>query len=124
MAGEEIFKIIQNTYNKHFVGNKNFKVIRCMKLVEDIFETDHQEQIINDYHKKSNHRGITETFEHLKRSCYFPNMKNIIKKIINNCDTCLTYKYERKPNKTKFKMTETPTKPLEIIHIDIYSVLK
>lgn len=123
LAKDEIFKIIQNSYKKYFASKKNFKIVRCMTLVKDIFEVDHQEQIINDYHKKSNHRGISETLEHLKRSCYFPNMKNTITSIINKCETCATNKYERSRKLIKLEITETPDKPLEILHIDIYSVL-
>lgn len=92
-------------------------------MVEDVFEKDEQERIIREYHNKSNHRGITETLTHLKRQYYFPEIKNTITKIINNCETCSELKYDRKKNLTKYEITETPYKPLEILHIDIYSVL-
>lgn len=44
----------------------------------------------------------------------------MITQIINNCETCQKAKYERKPIIDKFKMMETPSKPNELIHIDIY----
>lgn len=89
---------------------------------KDIKETDEQDKIINEYHSKNNHRGIDETLSHLKRQFYFPFMKNRIIKTINNCETCQTLKYDRHPPKITYEKPEIPKKPLDIIHIDIYSV--
>lgn len=71
-------------------------------MVEDIIELDEREKIIKTYHEKSVHRGITETLVHLRRKYYFPEMKNLITKIINNCEICSTNKYERNQKPLKF----------------------
>jgi len=123
LTDDETFKNIQALYSEFFC-NGRFKLIRCMTLVKDITELDLQEKIIREYHKKSNHRGISETLEHIKREYYFPLMKNIITKIINSCDICMKLKYERRVQPLKYEITETPKKPLEILHTDIYSVNK
>ena len=123
LTDDDTFLKIQNLFNKYF-DNKNYKLVRCNKLIEDITEKDKQEEIIRNYHNKSNHRGINETNEHLKREYYFPNMKELITKIINNCEICSKYKYERTVKKLKYELSETPDKPLDILHIDIYFVNK
>jgi len=123
LTDDNTFKIFQTAFSKFF-ADKGLKVVRSMSLLEDVTELDIQEHIINNYHSKSNHRGINETHNHLKREYYFPKMLQLITRIINKCEVCLKNKYERSPEKTKFELTETPSKPLEIVHIDIYFVHK
>lgn len=78
---------------------------------------------INNYHNgKTNHRGTEETWQHLRRKFYWKNMKNDIKTFINNCQVCQRQKYDRHPNKVPFNLTETPSKPLEIVHADIFHI--
>ena len=117
------FGIVQRVFSAYF-SNSRIKLIRCMSLLKDVTEEDGQETLIRDYHSKSNHRGINESLEHLKREYFFPNMKEKISRIINSCSTCLLNKYERNRAPIQFELTETPCKPLEIVHIDIYSVHK
>lgn len=121
LTDDHTFKVFQSIYSKFF-SNGRFKIIRCMSIVPDVIDPDTQEEIIRNYHEKSNHRGITETFHHLKRAHYFPDMKNKITRIVNNCRICLENKYERNKQPLKFELTETPSKPLDILHIDIYAV--
>lgn len=79
---------------------------------------------LKNYHKESNHRGIIENYEHLRRTVYFPNRRSKIQLNINLCEICQTQKYERKPQKIKFEITQTPSQPLENIHFDIYFLEK
>lgn len=113
--------IVQKIYSQFF-SNGNFKLVRATFKLEDVEERDSQEALIRQYHSKSVHRGIEETSKHIKRKYYFPNMKELITKIINNCDICGTLKYERQRNDIQFELTETPKRPLEIVHIDIYNL--
>jgi len=46
-----------------------------------------------------------------------------MKQTINNCDKCQTQKYDRRPHKIKYSVTETPGRPLKI-DIDLYFVNK
>lgn len=120
---DNTFKLIQSTFSKYF-SNSTSKLVRCKSIRKDVENIDSQEQLIMEYHNQSVHRGINETVLHLKREYYFPKMKEIITRIINNCQICGFNKYERQNTHLKFALTETPKKPLEILHIDIYSVHK
>lgn len=79
-------------------------------MLKDIEETDEQDAIINDYHIKSNHRGIIETLSQLNRTVFCDNLKSKItnNKTINNREICQMNKYGRNPIKQKFAITETP----------------
>lgn len=116
------FRIIQKLYSKYFSNAKQYRIIRCTKFLKDITDSDKQEELIRNCHKDRNHRGITETYLYLKRNFYFPNMQSLINKTLNNCETCQALKYDRNPPKPKFQLTETPSKPLDILHIDIYTI--
>ena len=122
LTDDDTFLIVQSVFTKFF-HRSGAKLVRSTIFLKDITERDEQEKIIRDYHQNSNHRGMTECLQHLKRDIYFPTMKHVISKI-NSCDICQRYKYDRKREKLKFEITETPSKPLEIVHIDIYSVHK
>lgn len=116
---EETFKLIRIMHNRYF--NK-CKVLKSQLLLKDIECKDEQDNIISEYHIKNNHRGINETLAHLSRTYFFENIKSKITRTINNCETCLTNKYERNPVVQKFELTESPKKPLEILHVDIYHI--
>ena len=124
LTDDTTFKTVQSVYSSYFSSNKHLKLVRCNIFLEDVTEKDTQEKIIRDYHKYSNHRGIIETFNHLKRKYYFPNMKHTITSTINSCEICQKQKYDRKREPLKFEVTQTPSMPLEIVHVDIYSVCK
>jgi len=51
-------------------------------------------------------------------------MRQAIAQTINNCDSCQTQKYDRRPNKIIYSLTETPERPMEIVHIDLYFINK
>lgn len=96
-----------------------------MKKLIDVIDESHMEEIISLEHVKNNHRGIDENYAELKEKYYFPNLKQKISEFINNCETCILAKYERNPKLVPFKITETPKKPNEIIHMDVfYSINK
>lgn len=92
---DTIFKAIQSLYSKYY-NNSGIKLVRCNSFLRDISDIDDQEKLIRDYHLNSNHRGITETLDHLKRHSYFPAKKNRISRVINGCEICHKLKYEAK----------------------------
>lgn len=92
-----------------------------MRRVRDLRTEDEARKQISIYHiRESQHSGIIESYNTLKQQIYYPELTRVITQIINNCDICQEAKYERKPIQEKFKLTETPNQPNEIIHIDIY----
>ena len=73
------------------------------------------------YHEgKTNHRGIVETESRIKRTYYWPSMKNDITTYINLCEICQVNKYDRHPPQQKLMVTPTPSKPFEIVHVDTF----
>ena len=118
IPSNNIFRIFQNVYLEKFT--ENYKFVRTMKEVKNVFDPDEQDQLIRTYHSSNGHRGINESLLHLQRENYFPNMKEKINKVINSCTNCKLNKYDRNPPKQVFELTETPEKPLEICHSDIF----
>lgn len=51
-------------------------------------------------------------------------MKEKITRLIRECETCLKLKYDRQPQKTSYQIPEIPSKPLDILHMDIYTINK
>lgn len=98
-APDDVFSLIEEAYNNYFSDNDSFKISRCKLFLPEITDPEDQKTRIRTYHLKNNHRGIDETFQHLKRDIYFPRMKDIITQIIKDCDICLTLKYDRQPHK-------------------------
>lgn len=121
---DSIFESVQKIYATFFAPNKLYKIIRSTTYLKELQTTEDQINYISDYHIKNNHRGMDETYNHIKRQVYFPGLREKISKLINKCDICQTLKYDRQPQKLEFQLTETPNKPLDIIHIDIYSINK
>lgn len=115
-----IYSLFQNTYMKYFSKNKLLKINKCSLIFEDIKDRQQLQEKILEQHNKTNHRGINDVYLELKRKFYFPKLKKEIQKVINNCHICNTAKYERCPLKLPFKITETPNKPLDIAHMDIW----
>lgn len=81
-------------------------------------------EIILRHHKyENNHPGIEKTYHELKQFNCYPNIKQEIAKIINNCEIC-NFKIERKPLKLPFEKIETPNGPHDIYHADILYMSK
>lgn len=113
-----LFYQFNSVVSEHFNNTLKFK--KCNKILSDIELVDEQQALIKNYHEgKTNHRGITETLLKLSSQNYFPNMQKHIQTYINNCDICKVVKYDRRPLKLKFNITPTPSKPFEIVHVDI-----
>lgn len=113
---EGIFNKITKIIEEKFL---TVKIKRYKRKTLDITNENEQIELIANYHTgKTCHRGILETYDKLKRSYYFPRMKDIIANYINKCDTCRKTKYDRRPIKTKFCITPTPDKPFQELMID------
>lgn len=124
LIDDELFDIFNTTFEQTFSTNIKFKIIRCFKLLQDIQDEEILAQKIEKEHKNNNHRGIEEVFKELKNEIYHPNLRLRITKFINNCEICNIEKYNRHPPKPPYKLTETPSRPNEIIHIDVFYTLE
>lgn len=115
---DSLFNIFITTYNEVF--RTNLKIVKCTTILEDVEDEIQLTEIIKNEHLDKNHRGINAVFEELKLKIYNPKLKLRITQFINNCEICNIEKYDRNPPKIPFQITETPTRPREIVHIDVF----
>ena len=121
---DELYPVLTRVFRQYFADNK-INVIKCTQFLIDVESDEEIQETIANYHEsKTNHRGVNETEAHLLRRYYWPNMRAAIQTYINNCELCNLTKYERNPIKMQLNETPTPTKPFEIIHIDLLSIEK
>ena len=120
---EDLIKL-QNEF-KNRKSNPNNIIEAEVFLTNHIIEDKNIEEILEiiaKHHRfDNNHPGINKTYEDLKQSYYYPNLKKEITKFINNCHIC-NFKHERNPIKLPLEKTETPTGPFQIYHSDIWYI--
>jgi transposase InsO family protein len=113
-----VIPIIQN----HFKSSA-MKLVLAKSEIVNIKDYFKQQEIIRGYHEgKTNHRGINECYMSLSCKYYWPRMKDDVTKYINECIICGQTKYDRNPIKQKFHVVPPPSRPFEIVHIDLFSV--
>lgn len=115
------YNILQQKIRELYSNDATLKFVKCSYFATDYEDEEKCLKQISLYHsKESGHSGIIENYESLKNKIYRPNLKILVNKVINNCDTCTAGKYDRNPIKKKFVLTETPSDINEIVHMDIY----
>lgn len=53
---------------------------------------------------------------------YWPNIKEMCRKLVIGCEICLQHKYERQPNKQPIGKTPIPTQVGEYIQMDVFHI--
>lgn len=114
------YNILQNKLIELFSNDKQIKFVKCAFRATDLVSEDKAIETIEKIHLDSNHRGIIENYQELRFVHYYPKIKELIHKFINNCEICNLAKYDRQPLKPKYEISETPTKPNEIVHGDLF----
>lgn len=114
------YNILQQKLLELFSNERKIKFIKCTKLAIELENEDEAYKLIEDIHNSTNHRGIIENYKEVRNSHFYPKLKELIHKYINNCDTCNLSKYDRKPVQYKFEISETPNEPNEIVHGDLF----
>lgn len=105
------------SHDKEIIFERATKMARDIKTEEELYKQ------ISKYHtEESLHSGIVETWHQLKTKIYFPKLFEHIRKIVNNCQRCMLIKYERKPIKPKFQISETPNGRNEVLHLDLFHI--
>lgn len=118
LAMYKIIPIIQSKFK-----SSAMKLVLTKVELENIKDYLNQQEIIQKYHEgKTNHRGINECFLALSSKFYWPKMKEHITKYINECNVCGCAKYDRHPIKQRFSIVPPPSKPFEILHLDLFTV--
>ncbi|HEY9486355.1 MAG TPA: integrase zinc binding domain-containing protein [Nitrososphaeraceae archaeon] len=121
---EGVYEKLCEIIRTHF-RYPSYKFKRCMQVLEDVEDSDSQNEIIEKYHlSKTNHRGINETEARIRGKYYWPNIGKSVQNYINNCEICGKVKYDRNPVKPIFNITPTGSKPFEIIHLDTFQFEK
>lgn len=99
----------------------NISFVRCSFFAKDITSDEEAVKQISLFHvKESGHAGIIPNYEAMKHKIFFPNLRLLVQKVVNNCEVCSAGKYDRNPIRKKFKYTETPSDINEIVHVDTY----
>ncbi|AAA92249.1 ORF B [Trichoplusia ni TED virus] len=113
-----IIPIIQKTFR-----SSSLNLVLTKVELENVKEYLRQQDIIRHYHDgKTNHRGINECYLALSKRYYWPRMKDQITKFINECTICGQAKYDRNPIRPQFNIVPPATKPLETVHMDLFTV--
>lgn len=103
------YNILQKRLIELFEGDNNVKFVRCSYYTTDMSSEDETYGQIHHYHKnETGHTGINENYEGLKRRIYYPNLKILVQKYVDNCDKCNRGKFDRNPIRPKFQLTERP----------------
>lgn len=109
---------------KLFEGKKiaqNSEIILCERMVDTVVNPTEQNQIIRQYHVgKTNHRGVNETVDQLKRSYYWINMAQVVGDVLAECDVCQRAKYDRGPRSAPQMLTQDLNRPLQTIYADLF----
>lgn len=113
------FVLFFKKWSKHFT---KLKLVECFKIVNNVLPEERSTMMKYKHEGKTNHRSIEETSKTLKLNYYWKSMKKYVTDYINACEICHRAKYNRKPPNEPLVLTETPSKPFEIIHIDTYKV--
>lgn len=126
-ASNECFEYIKQAYiqmisQKPRTTIPKVSLVRSLSFLTDIQEETEQNTLIKSTHELNDHRGIIENYDHIRQKYYFPHLKEKVRDFINKCDTCQKIKYDRQPPQLQFSLTETPKRPLEIIHIDLFQI--
>lgn len=101
------------------------KFYKCEHFAKDLETEEEAIKQIKLYHEyETGHSGIEENYKGLRTKIYFKKLRELVNDVINSCNICKQSKYDRKPIKPKFYLTETPRDINEIIHVDIYHIAK
>lgn len=109
---------------KLFSNEKRIRFIKCSNKAIDLETEEEAIKLISKIHNETNHRGIIENYNEIRNTFFFPKLKELIHKYINNCDICNLAKYDRQPENYKFEISETPIRPNQIVHGDLFFCYK
>lgn len=93
---ESHFNVIEQTFLKHFNENNKLKIIRCLKLLEDVTSEEKLATLIEKEHLRNNHRGIEQVFKEISLNYYHQKTMERVTQFINNCEVCKMMKLTTK----------------------------
>lgn len=119
-----LYRMFEETFLKYFSISTELRIVKCQTLLDDIENESDLYEYIKNEHNRNNHRGITENYEQLRQRIYHPQLKIRIQQYVNNCQVCNIEKYDRNLIKQKYMLTETPDRPQQVVHVDVFYSLQ
>ncbi|KAK9687418.1 Integrase zinc binding domain [Popillia japonica] len=117
-ASDSIYKELCKVYTEHFTNNGP-KIYRCMYRVRIVKDAAEKLEIIMLHHeRKTNHRGIEESLQQIRRRYYWDKIKADIAEYIKKCEVCQRNKYDRRPPKNFLTIIDVFTKYAQAYPID------
>lgn len=92
-------------------------------FVMDVFNQSDQMEILLYEHNRA-HRSLKENKNQVLRDYFFPTIQKQLREIISNCKICKEAKYSRHPLVQRIGQTPIPSRPGEILHVDIFNTDK
>ena len=116
----EAREIIRNLFERREIGQR-CEIIECEKRLETVRDEDRQTDIIRNHHEGlTNHRGINETIEQLRRTYYWIKLRQTVRDFILQCEICNRAKYDRHPPRAPQLITPSIDGPFKKVFIDIF----
>lgn len=99
----------------------NYNLVLAQNKLNDVTSINEQREIVTQTHQRA-HRNYKNNKQEILLSHYWPNIKEMCRKLVVGCEICLQHKYERKPNKQPIGKTPIPTRVREYIQMDIFHI--
>jgi hypothetical protein len=79
-----------------------------------------RKEMVEEHHglPAHGHQGIAKTLSRLSREYWFPGMREMVKKIVSECDTCIRNKASHHAPYGHMKSPDTPAQPWKSIAMD------
>lgn len=116
-----IDNILTKLFTKFIQTNlsKPLEFVICNTKLINVTNPLQQKEILRKFHENSNHKGIQENVKEIEKKYYWPNLQNHVNKFINECQTCLEAKNERRPiNRLPILHNPLGQHPFDHLYID------
>ena len=120
LDGEVVLSLIKEEFQE-----TNINIIICNGTLEYV-TFKKRDQIFYELHKSpiGGHKGVSKTFNRIKQSYYWENLKTDIQRRIQQCLDCQLKKLVRLKTKQPMVITDTPGVAFDKIAMDIVGPLK
>ena len=114
-----VTQIIKKVFN-----NSPIKIIVCKGTLQYVTE-NRRDEIFRELHDSpiGGHRGVSKTFNRIRKDYYWENLKQDIQRRIQQCIQCQLKKLVRLKTRQPMTITDTPETVFEKIALDIVGPL-
>lgn len=79
--------------------------------------------VIRVYHDDMTHCGLKKTLRGIQSNYWFPAMVKRVRDYLDNCLTCLMSNSSTNSREGELQISDTPTKPFQVLHADHFGPL-